>query len=566
MGSVFCNTLLKGQVTAKFVPLSALLMSAFMIDLYFAAGSASTITPAEAQTTTLGSLLTSIHGLRVLFDLSGVAFFAGLYVVPLFAIMQARTPYYLRARTIGANNIMNAIFMIAATVASGILLAMGLTAKGLFLVLGIANLIAALYIIRLLPHELLAGAARFLFRLFYRVEIKGLEHLEAAGRKTLIVANHTSLLDGPLLSAFLPEKASFAINTQMAKNWWVKPAFALFELCPMDPGNPMSLRTLVDALRHGKRVVIFPEGRITVTGSLMKIYEGPGAVAAMAKARILPVRIDGAQFSPFTRLKGVYPRKLFPKITLTFLPPVSSESPENLKGSALREFQAEKLYTVMTDMVFRSSKIDATIWQSLLDAKDAYGGKRIILEDIQRTPMSINRLILGSFILGRKIAHMTPGQKFVGVLMPNANAAVASIFGLYAYGKVPAMLNFSTGAVNMAAACTAAEVRTIITSRKFIEAGEMQEDVEAARKAVQGHLPRRRARNGGHARQAAWPHATRLHASLAQGLRGHARPQFACRCPVHLRLGRCAQRCRAVASQFDRQQAPDTVAHRTDAK
>ena len=112
VGSVFCNKLLKGQVTAKYVPLSALLMSVFMIDLYFAAGSASTITP-EGQTTTLGALLTSFHGLRVLFDLSAVAFFAGLYVVPLFAIMQARTPYYLRARTIGANNIMNAIFMIA---------------------------------------------------------------------------------------------------------------------------------------------------------------------------------------------------------------------------------------------------------------------------------------------------------------------------------------------------------------------------------------------------------------------------------------------------------------------
>jgi acyl-[acyl-carrier-protein]-phospholipid O-acyltransferase / long-chain-fatty-acid--[acyl-carrier-protein] ligase len=477
VGSVFCNKLLNGTVTAKFVPIAAVLMSVFMIDLYFAAGSASRLTP-DGQITSLKVLLTSFSGLRVLFDLCAVAFCAGLYVVPLFAIMQMRTPYYLRARTIGANNIVNAIFMIFVTLVSGVLLSMGFTARGLFLILGLANLLAAIYIIRLLPHDLLTAAARFLFRLFYRVEVKGLEHLEAAGRKALIVANHTSLLDGPLLSAFLPEKASFAINTQMAKQWWVKPAFALFELCPMDPGNPMSLRTLVDALRHGKRVVIFPEGRITVTGSLMKIYEGPGAVAAMAKAKILPVRIDGAQFTPFSRLKGVYPRRWFPKITVTFLPPVSSQSPENLKGSALREFQAEKLYTVMTDMVFRSSKIDQTIWQNLLDAKTAYGGKRIILEDIQRKPMSINRLITGSFVLGRKLAALTPGQKYVGVLMPNANATVAAVFGLYAYGRVPAMLNFSTGAMNMAAACTGTEIRTIITSRKFIEAGEMQEDVK----------------------------------------------------------------------------------------
>ncbi len=476
VGSIYCNILLKGQITAKFVPLAALLMSLFMIDLYFSAGRASTIV-AEGSTATLADILLTFRGLHVLFDLSMVAILSGLYVVPLFAIMQARTPYYLRARTIGANNIINAIFMIVATLSSGVLLALGLSARGLFLCLGLANLLAAIYIIRLLPHDLLSAIARSVFRFFYRVEVKGLENLDAAGRKALIVANHTSLLDGALLSAFLPEKASFAINTQMAKRWWVKPAFALFELCPMDPGNPMSLRTLVDRLKRGKRVVIFPEGRITVTGGLMKIYEGPGAIAAMAKAKIVPVRIDGAQFSPFSRLQGVYPRRLFPKITLTFMPPVSSASPEALKGSALREHQAEKLYTVMTDMVFKSSNIDQTLWQVLMDSRDVYGGKRIILEDIQRVPMNINRLILGSFILGRKLAQQTQGQKNVGILMPNAIATVVSIYGLYAYGKVPAMLNFSTGAVNMSAACTAAEIRSIITSRKFIEAGEMQDDI-----------------------------------------------------------------------------------------
>jgi acyl-[acyl-carrier-protein]-phospholipid O-acyltransferase / long-chain-fatty-acid--[acyl-carrier-protein] ligase len=490
-GSVFCNKLLKGKISVRFVPLSALLMSVFMIDLYFAASHAETALGAAiaagsvaTQTSAAGTPLMGVwqvlsfpHTWRVLFDMSAVAFVSGLFVVPLFALLQVRTPYYQRARMVGANNIYNALFMVGATLASVALIGMGFSAKGLFLILGLANIAAAIFIIRILPHEILSRIARGLFRFFYQVEVKGLENLEAAGRRALIVANHTSLLDAPLLSAFLPDKASFAINTQMAKQWWVKPAFALFELCPMDPGNPMSLRTLVSALKRGKRVVIFPEGRLTVTGGLMKIYEGPGAVATMAKAKILPVRIDGAQFSPLSRLKGVYPRRWFPKITMTFMPPVSAEAPEALKGSALREYQAEKLYTTMTDMVFKSSNLEQTIWQSLQDVKASYGGKRIILEDIQRAPMSVNRLILGSFILGRKLAQLTPGQKFVGVLLPNANATVASIFGLYAYGRVPAMLNFSTGAVNMVAACTAAEVRTIITSRKFIEAGEMHDDI-----------------------------------------------------------------------------------------
>ena len=115
---------------------------------------------------------------------------------------------------------------------------MGLTAKGLFLTLGIANLLAAAYIIRLLPHEFWPRAAGFLFRLFYRVEVKGLEHLDAAGRKALIVANHTSLLDGPLLSAFLPEKASFAINTQMAKALVGEACLRAVRTLPHGPRQP----------------------------------------------------------------------------------------------------------------------------------------------------------------------------------------------------------------------------------------------------------------------------------------------------------------------------------------
>lgn len=490
-GSVFCNKLLDGKLSVRFVPISALLMSVFMIELYFAAGSAqSALSAAIASGAVatektisgdlvmgLGSMLGVWQAWRVLIDLAAIAFLSGLYVVPLFATMQARTPYYLRARIVGANNIMNAIFMIVATVASGLLLASGFTARGLFLALGLANLLAAIYVIRILPHEALAGFVRALFRLLYRVEVRGIENLTARGRRSLIVANHTSFLDGPLLSAFLPERAGFAINSQMAKRWWVKPAFGLFDLCPIDPTNPLALRSLVEMLKKGRKVVIFPEGRITTTGGLMKIYEGPAAVAQMARGHLVPVRIEGAQHSPFSRLRGVFPIRMFPKITITFLPPVTCDAPAGIKGSALREYQAEHLYDVMTDTKFKTSNIDQTLWQALLEARKLHGGKRQMLEDIQRTPLSYDRIVLGSFILGRKLAGMTPGQKNIGVLLPNASGTVLTLFGLHAYGRVPAMLNFSTGAVNMAAACVAADVRTIVTSRKFITMGEMEDDI-----------------------------------------------------------------------------------------
>ena len=476
LGSMVTNLLLKGEVSAKYVPLAAILMTVFMIDLYFSSG--------QVNATFLGTTLneasvffSQLVSWRVAFDLFMIAFWGGIYAVPLNAIMQTRSAPPRRSRVIAANNVINAIFMIAATVLSAGLLQV-MSARGLFLSLGIANAVAAVWSIRLLPQELMASLARQLFRLLFRVEVKGMEHYRAAGRRAVIIANHTSLLDGPLLSAFLPDRSTFAINTQMAQRWWVKPAFALFDLAPIDPINPMAIRTLVDVLKAGNRVVIFPEGRLTVTGALMKIYEGPGAIAQMANARVLPVRIDGAQYTKFSRMQGKLRLRWFPKITVTFLPPVKFDAPSHLKGSVLREHQANKLYDIMSDMVFSTSNTDLTLFEALLDARHIHGGGHPIVEDIQRKPVTYNRVVMGSFLLGRKISKATPGQKHVAVLLPNAVGALLTLFGLQAFGRVPAMLNFSTGAINMAAACTAAQARTIVTSRRFIEAGEMQKDIE----------------------------------------------------------------------------------------
>ncbi len=483
VGSAACNRILGGRITVRYVPLAALLLSLFVFDLYFAGYSFGSLSSAENLAGPL-DLLGHFSGWRTLFDLAGIAFMSGLFVVPLFAMMQARTPYYRRARIVGANNIVNAVFMVGASIVSGLLLKMGLSVSGLYLWLGIANLGIVAWLAYYMPQTLLAGAARFLFRLFYRVEVKGMEHFQSAGKKALIVPNHTSYLDGPLLSAFLPGRAAFAINSFVSKVWWVKPAFALFDLCPIDPTNPLALRELVNRLKRNQRVVIFPEGRRTSTGGLMKVYEGPAAIAQMAGAKILPLRIDGAIYTPLSRMRGKLRLRWFPKITMTFMPPVTLDNPKELAGTALREYRAERLYEVMTSMMFQSTNIDRTMWQTILDARRDHGGGQVILEDIQRTPMSYNRFVLGSLVLGRKLAAETKGQKYVGVLLPSATANPVTVFGLHAFGRVPAMLNFSTGAVNMSAACTAAQVRTIITSRKFIEVAEMQADIDVLSKAA----------------------------------------------------------------------------------
>src|SRR3546814_317643 len=297
-------------------------MAVFSIDLYFAsAGVTPAAAPALAEPLGALAFLGQAGHWRILADLLLVSMFGGLYIVPLYAIVQQRAEADYKARTIAANNVLNALFMVLGAAGAALLFAIGMTVTGIFLVIAAANVIAAYYVCKLLPTELMKGIAAGLLRLCYRVEVHGREHITAAGAKAVIVVNHVSFLDGALLAAFLPGRPVFAIDTHTATRWWVRPFLALVEAFPVNPTSPLATRALIREVEKGKHCVIFPEGRITVTGALMKVYEGPGMIADKSDAPILPVRIDGAQFTHFSRLKGKFRLRLFPKITITVRPP-----------------------------------------------------------------------------------------------------------------------------------------------------------------------------------------------------------------------------------------------------
>ncbi len=475
IGSVLCGRLLGGEISARHVPFAALGMTLFALDLWFAAGHAAP----SATLLPLGEFLARPGTWRVLADLLAFSICGGVYIVPLYAILQARSDEGVRARVVAANNVGNAIFMVAGAVISGLLLAAGVSVTGIFLLLGLANLAVAVHICGLLPDAVLKGVFAALFRLAYRVRVQGLEHLPGAGQRAVLVVNHASFLDPALLAAFLPEKPLFAVNTQVARHWWVRPFLRVVDAFPIDPTNPMSTKSLIRAVQGGRSLVIFPEGRITVTGALMKIYEGPGMVADRADAVVVPVRIDGAQFTPFSRLRGKMRLRWFPTITITVLPPCRFQVPAEVVGRDRRRRIGAALYDVMSGMMFETARCDRTLFAALLEARRLIGGKAVAVEDIARKPVTYDRLATSSLVLGRVLArHGGVGQP-VGLLLPNAAATAACFFALQAFGRVPALLNFSTGPGNVAAACEAAAIRTVVTSRRFIDQARLSATVQA---------------------------------------------------------------------------------------
>ena len=326
---------------------------------------------------------------------------------------------------------------------------------------------------------MMKNLVRWLLTVLFRVKIIGMENYALAGDRVLIVANHSSYLDPILLWAFLPEEVTFAINTDIARKWWVRPALRYARVFAMDPQQPLSIKSLTHYLRGERKAVIFPEGRITVTGALMKVYDGAAMVAERSGAAILPIRIDGAQYTPVSRLHGVVRLRWFPPITLNILAPRDLMHLASADPHDRRHRMGLMLTDIMSDMMFETGNHRQTLFAALLDARRIHGGVHRLLEDVQRKPLSYNRLIALTLALGQKLAARSRVGEAVGVLLPNANPTVAVLLGLQLHGRVPAMLNFGAGLRNLTSACRTAKIRMLVTSRRFVVNARLEATVEA---------------------------------------------------------------------------------------
>ena len=320
--------------------------------------------------------------------------------------------------------------------------------------------------------------AKFLLRqlltLCYGVKVTGLENYEKAGKRVLIVANHTSLLDGLLLYAWLPETPTFAINTEISEQSSFKPFLKFVDLFRMDPMNPLSIKSMVKFIKQDRKAVIFPEGRITVTGTLMKVYEGPGLIADKSDAAILPIAIDGAQHSNFSYMKGKTKTKRFPRISMHVLPPEHIEIPDSVTGNERRKQAALQMQDIMFRIIYHCTNQSITLFESLTLSKNTYGDDTVVFEDVSREKLDYKNLILRALVLARLIKSPTKADEHVGVLLPNVNALPVVFFALQYLGRVPAMLNFTAGILTVQRCCKTAKINTILTSRRFIEQANLQ--------------------------------------------------------------------------------------------
>ena len=317
----------------------------------------------------------------------------------------------------------------------------------------------------------LSGFVRLLLRTFlrplFRVRVTG-DVTVFANDRTLIVANHESFLDGLLLGAFLPVDAVFVVHAQVLTKWYFRLLLRLVPHLAVDSASPLSMKLICRLVETGQPVVIFPEGRLTITGSLMKVYDGAAFVAAKTAATVVPVRIEGAGRSYFGRLAGIYPLKLLPRIRIAIQPRRTIPMPSLPSAKLRRRRAGEIMRRILLDMLV-ATRPQRTLSEAFLDAKATFGSHYKLVEDIrlkEETYGSLLRMALG---LARLASRFTRRGEVVGVVMPNAAPTLGLILGLSGSGRVPALLNYTAGVEGVRAACAVAKIRNIIASRAFLE-------------------------------------------------------------------------------------------------
>ncbi|MBI2511872.1 MAG: AMP-binding protein [Opitutae bacterium] len=315
---------------------------------------------------------------------------------------------------------------------------------------------------------------RWIVRLLYGFRAHNTGVLRTPG-PVLLIPNHVSWLDWLFLYVLLDDDWKFVTSSTTAEtNWLTRKIMVNRRTFPVDHASPYAVRDMAEHLARGGRLVLFAEGRISLTGSLMKIFEGTGFLVGRTGASVITCYLRGANRLPLVRHRGW--TKRFPRVSAHFSDVLRAPRCDELPGNEARGRLTTWLHDAMVRQQFETELAfgPQNVLAAIAETAAAIPG-RVALQDHTLAALTYRRTLIGADVLAHEWESILARDAAarVGVLLPNANATPVVLLSLWRAGRVPALLNYSSGAATMLACARLAGLRHVITSRLFIEKAKL---------------------------------------------------------------------------------------------
>jgi len=397
---------------------------------------------------------------------------SALIFVPLNALIQWRAPHDRRGSVIAFENTCVFTGILLGSLGAGALATAGVSTTGIFTAAAVFTVIGTAWALWLLPEALLRAVLVILTNSLYRLRIVGHEHVPKTGG-ALLVPNHVSFIDGLLLIASLDRHVRFVVDAQYAEQPLFKPLMKLFGVIPISSyGGPrVVLRALRDAgvaLDRGELVCMFPEGQITRTGTLLPFRRGFERIMKGRAAPIIPVHLDRVWGSIFSFDRGRFfwklPERLPYPMTVSFGAPLPPHTSAHDLRTAIR---------ALGEAAWALRKPDRRPLHREFISAMRRRPLSLAMSDQRRPHVSASQALIGSIVVARALRSSWQGQRNVGILLPPSVAGALANVAAPLCGKTSVNLNYTVGRSGLEAAVRQADLRTIVTSRTFVEKAKL---------------------------------------------------------------------------------------------
>ena len=317
------------------------------------------------------------------------------------------------------------------------------------------------------------------FKLAYRIADERIRVARGAEAPVIYVVVHQSRIEPALMLSLLPADTLHILDEASARSVWLEPWRELARTIAFNAEHVFVSRRLVRVLKGRGRLAVYVPDAVEPDVKSFRLYRAVTRIAVQADARVVPVFVSGARALPFSFTPAEKaPRRWFPRLSLSVLEPMTVEQLVAVNGGAGNS-TSNALFDRVAEARLAGTDLGRGLFYAMRDAADRVGASRTIVEDVVSGALSYRKLFTGARVLGKRFAAASRPGEAVGILLPNANGVVLSLLGLLSARRVAAMVNYTAGPANVTSAVRTAAIRTVISSRAFVEKADLGDIVQA---------------------------------------------------------------------------------------